>query len=468
MEKEKITSKLSILLLLLVIISPIVSSQEQTSEEVTFEYHTIASLGDSTLGSDPTGYRGPFASIHASNLMGVEYYEGAVGGDRSWTLINAGRHTTIADNYGEGTLVTMMVGAWDFIDSDIDIVNGDYSFIDELEENITLILDTLVESEIDILVWNLPNMSFLPFLTQIFPIEVHPHFTEASKLWANRLDEIALGYGGSVQVFDLMTASDDLLQNQSARMLGENEVIAPPTMCDNNCIMIDSLHPTSVGQGLLANYMMSAINQKFPSPDGDYPLLSEEELLSLADFEMSSNSSEEIMIDGDVTKSCFDWTDSVYRDMYLTITRDGSDVLIPSYIGFNTEVCRQSTHVMYTGERSINVISNIQNNLTLNHFFEIWGQNFSAEQVMDMSTENGASISMYIDGAEFTGDWNNVDLDGVVSVEIVFLSPQLPTDSLTPNEPSQSQKGLVPGFSLILTSIAIIGAFFVGDYRREE
>lgn len=468
MEKEKITSKLSILLLLLVIISPIASSQEQTSEEVTFEYHTIASLGDSTLGSDPTGYRGPFASIHASNLMGVEYYEGAVGGDRSWTLINAGRHTTIADNYGEGTLVTMMVGAWDFIDSDIDIVNGDYSFIDELEENITLILDTLVESEIDILVWNLPNMSFLPFLTQIFPIEVHPHFTEASKLWANRLDEIALGYGGSVQVFDLMTASDDLLQNQSARMLGENEVIAPPTMCDNNCIMIDSLHPTSVGQGLLANYMMSAINQKFPSPDGDYPLLSEEELLSLADFEMSSNSSEEIMIDGDVTKSCFDWTDSVYRDMYLTITRDGSDVLIPSYIGFNTEVCRQSTHVMYTGERSINVISNIQNNLTLNHFFEIWGQNFSAEQVMDMSTENGASISMYIDGAEFTGDWNNVDLDGVVSVEIVFLSPQLPTDSLTPNEPSQSQKGLVPGFSLILTSIAIIGAFFVGDYRREE
>tara|TARA_B100001250_G_scaffold12374_1_gene10789 strand:+ start:7410 stop:8816 length:1407 start_codon:yes stop_codon:yes gene_type:complete len=468
LEKEKITSKLSILLLLLVIISPIASSQEQTSEEVTFEYHTIASLGDSTLGSDPTGYRGPFASIHASNLMGVEYYEGAVGGDRSWTLINAGRHTTIADNYGEGTLVTMMVGAWDFIDSDIDIVNGDYSFIDELEENITLILDTLVESEIDILVWNLPNMSFLPFLTQIFPIEVHPHFTEASKLWANRLDEIALGYGGSVQVFDLMTASDDLLQNQSARMLGENEVIAPPTMCDNNCIMIDSLHPTSVGQGLLANYMMSAINQKFPSPDGDYPLLSEEELLSLADFEMSSNSSEEILIDGDVTKSCFDWTDSVYRDMYLTITRDGSDVLIPSYIGFNTEVCRQSTHVMYTGERSINVISNIQNNLTLNHFFEIWGQNFSAEQVMDMSTENGASISMYIDGTEFTGDWNNVDLDGVVSVEIVFLSPQLPTDSLTPNEPSQSQKGLVPGFSLILTSIAIIGAFFVGDYRREE
>ena len=167
LKKDKISSYLAILLMLVVTLTPH-SSQEQTSEEVTFEYHTIASLGDSTLGSDPTGYRGPFASIHASNLMEVDYYEGAVGGDRSWTLINAGRHTTIADNYGEGTLVTMMVGAWDFIDSDIDIVNGDYSFIDELEENITIILDTLVASEIDILVWNLPNMSFLPFLTQIF------------------------------------------------------------------------------------------------------------------------------------------------------------------------------------------------------------------------------------------------------------------------------------------------------------
>ena len=468
MKKEKITSQIIIVLFFLVSLSPIVSSQNQTSGEVTFEYHTIASLGDSTLGSDPTGYRGPFASIHASHLMGVEYYEGAVGGDRSWTLINAGRHTSIAENYGEGTLVTMMVGAWDFIDSDIDIVNGDYSFIDELEENITIIIDTLVASEIDILIWNLPNMSFLPFLTQIFPTEVHPHFTEASKLWAIRLDEISLRYGESVQIFDLMTASDDLLQNQSARMLGGNEVIAPPTMCDKNCIMIDSLHPTSVGQGLLANYLMSAINQKFPSPNGEYPVLSEEELLALADFEMTSNSSTNFLIEGDVTKSCFDWTDSVYRDMYLTITVDGSDFPIPRYIGFNTEVCRQSTHVMYTGERSINVISNVQNNLTLNHFFEIWGQNFSAEQVLDMKIEEGASFSLYIDGTEFTGDWSNVDIGGAVSIEIELISPQLPVNSLPTKEPNENQNRSVPGFSFMLTSIAMMVALIVGNSKRKE
>ena len=64
-------------------------------------------------------------------------------------------------------------------------------------------------------------MSFLPFLTQIFPTEQHPYFTEASRLWADRLEELSDFYGESVQIFDLMAASDDLLQNQSSRTIGE-------------------------------------------------------------------------------------------------------------------------------------------------------------------------------------------------------------------------------------------------------
>ena len=80
-----------------------------------------------------------------------------------------------------------------------------------------------------------------------------------------RLNQIAERYGDDVQVFDLMTASDDLLQNKSARMILGNEVTSPPMVCAKNCIMVDSLHPTSVGQGLLANYMMDAINEKFPT-----------------------------------------------------------------------------------------------------------------------------------------------------------------------------------------------------------
>ena len=92
---ERYSSVLIVIFLLATLSMPIASSQNQSTQTNGFHYHTIASLGDSTLGSDPTGYRGPFASIHAANLMGLDYYEGAVGGDRSWTLIDAGRHLSL-------------------------------------------------------------------------------------------------------------------------------------------------------------------------------------------------------------------------------------------------------------------------------------------------------------------------------------------------------------------------------------
>ncbi len=454
MVRRGILPFLVVFMILISSLTTTVTAQEESSESEHFNYHTIASLGDSTLGSDPTGYRGPFASIHAANLMGLDYYEGAVGGDRSWTLIEAGRHTTIAENYSEGTLVTIMIGAWDFIDSDAQIVKGDYSFITNLEENMTIILDALTESNIDVLAWNLPNMSFLPFLTQIFPTEKHVYFTEASILWADALNRLADSYGDSVQVFDLLNASDDLLQNQEARTISGNEVTAPPVMCDKNCIMIDSLHPTSVGQGLLANYMMEAINEKFPSPDGDYPLLSEDELVALADFNSSSEEISKQTIEGDLTQACFDWTNTGYRDMYLTVTIDGEDVEIPSYVGFNTEVCRQATHVMYTGSRVINVVTDITNNLTLNDFFAIWGKNLSTTQVMDYEVGEGDSLSLIIDLVEYQGDWENIPIEGVISIEIIYESAEVAED---PVENSDS----VPGFPAIFTLISILAAVVI-------
>ena len=436
-----------------------VTAQEDSSEDEYFDFHTIASLGDSTLGSDPTGYRGPFASIHAANLMGLDYYEGAVGGDRSWTLIEAGRHTTIAENYSEGTLVTIMIGAWDFIDSDAQIVKGDYSFISNLEENMTIILDTLTDSNIDVLAWTLPNMSFLPFLTQIFPTEKHEYFTEASIQWADTLNRLADSYGDNVQVFDLLNASDDLLQNQEARTISGNEVVAPPVMCDKNCIMIDSLHPTSVGQGLLANYMMEAINEKFPASTGDYSLLSQDELLSLADFNSSSEEAVKLTIEGDLTEACFDWTSTGYRDMYITITIDGEDVEVPSYVGFNTEQCSQSTHVMYTGSRVINVVTDITNDLTLNHFFDIWGKNLSSTQVMDHQVDEGDSLILIVDLVQFEGDWENIPVEGAISIEIIYTS--------APTAVSSSEDGdSVPGFPAIIALASILGAIVVS--RKEE
>lgn len=465
--KNSASQKITIiaLMILIQVSNPIVTAQDSQvetddSNEKNYTFHTLASLGDSTLGSDPTGYRGPFASKHAANLMGVEYYEGAVGGDRSTTLIEAGRHTQIAENYGEGTLVTIMVGAWDFIDSGGDLVRADYSFMDGLEENITIILDTLVASDIDVLIWNLPNMSFLPFLQNLYHPGAWPYFTEASFLWAERLDIIADSYGDSVQVFDLLTVSNDLLENQSARMVGEFEVIAPPEMCDKSCIMIDELHPTSVGQGLIANKLVNTINEKFPSPSGPYPFLTEEELLSLTISDDSENieDEEELMtIEGDVSKACFDWTQYDYRQLYLTISKDGETVTIPRYIGYNTPVCQQATHVMYSGTNAIHVVSGITNNLTLNHFFEIWGQDFSETKVLDMEVGNGSTLAIFLDGAEFVGDSSSIPIADVISIDIRITS----AESSDVIEDADDKSRSTPGFNAIFGIISLLSAVII-------
>ncbi len=242
-------------------------------------------------------------------------------------------------------------------------------------------------------------------------------------------------------------------------MILGNEVTSPPMVCAKNCIMVDSLHPTSVGQGLLANYMMDAINEKFPSPNGTYPLLSEEELLSLTT--LTNNTDEDstepasIFIEGEITEECFDWAESTYRDMYVTITIDSEYIPIPSYVGFNTELCRQSTHVMYSGEEAIHVVSNVENMLTLNHFFEIWGENLSATTLLYKDTSDGGEITLDVNGVRYEGDWSAIPLEGVISLDIVYTSPPV----MTVEEDIEDDS--LPGFSMVLVLASTLLAMAV-------
>ena len=188
-------------------------------------------------------------------------------------------------------------------------------------------------------------------------------------------------------------------------------------------------------------------------------MLSQDELISLADFDSTSEETAKQTIEGDLTQACFDWTNTGYRDMYLTITIDGEDVEIPSYVGFNTEICRQATHVMYTGSRVINVVTDITNNLTLNDFFAIWGKNLSSTQIMDYEVGEGDSLSLVIDLVEYEGDWENIPVEGVISIEIIYESAQT-TDEI--NEDNST----IPGFSAIIALISILGAIVIS--RKEE
>ena len=117
---------------------------------------------------------------------------------------------------------------------------------------------------------------------------------------------------------------------------------------------------------------------------------------------------------------------------------------------------------MYSGERSINVISNIQNNLTLNHFFHIWGQNFSSEQIFDMELQDGGELSVSIDGVEYTGDWSEINIDGVISIDIKFESPMAAEDS------TQDIGESTPGFSVLLITMTLMLVIFTRSPRLQS
>ena len=97
--------------------------------------------------------------------------------------------------------------------------------------------------------------------------------------------------------------------------------------------------------------------------------------------------------------------------------------------------------------------------LTLNHFFSIWGENLSSTQIMDYEVEEGDSLTLIIDLVEYEGDWENIPVEGAISIDIIYNSAQATEDS---TEDSDS----VPGFSAIITLISIIGAIVVS--RKDE
>ena len=104
---------------------------------------------------------------------------------------------------------------------------------------------------------------------------------------------------------------------------------------------------------------------------------------------------------------------------------------------------------MYSRESWVNIISNIENNLTLNPFFEIWGKNFSSQQIMDLAVSDGGYLTLYLDGVEYDGDWSSIPIQGVISVEIKLTNP---IEDLEGDE----ETSRTPGFSVILSALSLL------------
>lgn len=247
-----------------------------------FEFNRIVTLGDS-LQDDPSGQRSPLAGEQLAARLDLPITQLAQGGATSASLIEQGQHTAAAEQFGEGDLALVWIGGNDFLDNANFVVFGDYSFLDTLEANTEIILETLLDAEIEVVVYNLPDMSQVPgVIENLFDTT---NMREASRIWRDRLNELGSRLG--VTVVDMFTAFERLGEDPEVFAIdGElpqlGPVYGPVDECIR-CVWFDPIHPTSLGQGFIANTLFLTLNAAFDvTYSTPIPAMSQSELASLA------------------------------------------------------------------------------------------------------------------------------------------------------------------------------------------
>ncbi|NOZ38646.1 MAG: PEP-CTERM sorting domain-containing protein [Planctomycetes bacterium] len=247
------------------------------AEGVTF--NNVVSLGDSLL-DDPDGVRSPVAAEHVAERLGVPLTKFAVSGSTSDDLINAGQATQAAAQFGEGDLAMLWIGGNDFFENTLGITFGLYGFLDDLEANVDATLSTLRGAGMEVVVFNLPDLSNIPLTDGI------SNFRKATQQWNDRLDVLAETYEASVvDVFDLF---EQLAADPSDfSLLGNTPILDDPPLFGGDCqfcVFADPVHPSSFAQGFIANVAIETLNRVY-DPTGSMPLdeLSIVEIALLAD-----------------------------------------------------------------------------------------------------------------------------------------------------------------------------------------
>jgi len=257
------------------------------AQGVTFNH--VVTLGDSLL-DDTDNSRSPVAAEHVANRLGVGLTKLAVSGSTSDDLIANGQHTQAAAQFGNGDLAMLWIGGNDFFDSVLGITFGFYGFLNDLEANVDTALSTLRGAGMEVVVFNLPDMSEVPVTLGI------SNFRTATLQWNDRLATLADNHGA--HLVDVFSLFEDLNANPSDfDLLGHTPVLGPSSGCQY-CTFADAIHPSSFAQGYIANIAFEVLNSAY-DPQGAMPLedLSIVELALLADL-LAGDFNENDLVDG--------------------------------------------------------------------------------------------------------------------------------------------------------------------------
>lgn len=101
----------------------------------------------------------------------------------------------------------------------------------------------------------------------------------------------------------------------------------------------------------------------------------------------------------------------------LSITMNGQTQTIPANVGI-TDTCMSPVHTHdATGTLHIEYLT--AKDFQLKHFFGIWGQTFSAGELMGVPTDATHRIRMLVDGAEST-EYENLVLKDKQKIELFY------------------------------------------------
>lgn len=286
-----------------VLIFVLVSS---TAQAVTFNH--VVTLGDSLL-DDSGGERSPVAAEHVAQRLGVPVTKFAISGSTSDDLIAGGQHTQAAAQFGAGDLAMLWIGGNDFFQNTLGVTFGLYGFIDDLEANVDTALSTLRGAGMEVVVFNLPDLSNVPATDLI------SNFRKGTEQWNDRLDVLAAQHGATV--VDTFTLFDELAADPEAfSLLGNTPILEdPPLFGDCQfCVFADPVHPSSFAQGFIANEAIESMNAAY-DPTGVMPLdeLSIIEIAALAEVYASDFDGDQIVTAADL---------SLWRSAYGTATAD--------------------------------------------------------------------------------------------------------------------------------------------------
>ena len=247
-------------------------------------FNRVVSLGDSLL-DDGGGSRSPVVSQHIAQRLGVPLTRLAVSGATTTSLISGGQHTTAAANFGPGDLAVLWIGGNDFAAIGAALAIGNFSGLNAIEANVDVILATLRAAGMDVVVFNLFDLATVPSVLDQFPAALLPNGTAAAVSWRTRI--AALGAAHGAAVVDVFTLYPQLQASPASfAIAGTPPVLAPSRGSKATCplcIWRDSIHPSSLGQGYIANQAFAAINAFFdPQSAAPLALLGEAELIALA------------------------------------------------------------------------------------------------------------------------------------------------------------------------------------------